>query len=509
MSAVYAIVMTVVIIGTIAQAFESDMTHPNIVFFLMLTMVYFISAVLHPAEFSCVVTGVLYLICLPTGYLILTIYCLCNMHIVSWGTREATPRETKSDIEKELRETADKANQKKGKWGLELNLIYQGIIDMFQKVKQTETQLLKELINEIRVSCQPYEKQRSTSVTVDNQKVSSIQTEPNFPTQYEEFNNGTPLSGKGANKDDRPPVPKFEDPDDPAWLLSPVTGYGPICPLTRKENTFWKQLIHKYLSPIKEDKAHKAKLDKDLKELRNNIVFAFFMASAIWIAFSMELQSLRTELEDKVFLSLPTLTSSKYMTLEPLSLIFLAFFACILIVQFVGMFRHRWDGFLHMLTITEVSCGKTNSENDKARETISKVKQMQKLSTTENETELEYDADYLSYDNIIDGEIQGLEELEAELMDTLPAAAMSDRSFEPSQYDSLGKYDSLGNQSNSKRRRSHQLFDTDMGSRRSVLAKMFAKRYRDGLASSQTTTLDMNDLYTIQLPDKERDYFSV
>ena len=421
------------------------------------------------------------------------------MHIVSWGTREASPKETKTDIENELRE---KARQRKRKWGLDLNMFYQGLVDMFKQAKQTETQLLKELINEIRSSRQPpNETQTSTSVTGNGQPIPNHHTGANF----HQIDDAASISVNEAPKGDNQDVRKYEDPDDPDWLISPITGYGPICPLSRRERTFWKQLIQKYLNPIKEDKTHEAKLGKDLKELRNNIVFAFFMASAIWIAFSMELQSLRSELEDKVFLSLPTLTSSKYMTLEPLSLIFLAFFAAILVVQFCGMFKHRWDGFLHMLTITEVSCGKTTSENDKVRETISKVKQMQKLSTNGEETELDYDADRLGYDSIINGEADALDDLEAELMnkmDNFEAATKSDSSDQPHLYDS-----SADHPKGKGRRSSHKLFDTDVGVGRSVLAKMFAKRYREDKSPSQATTLDMNNLYTIS--DKAKGFYNV
>lgn len=36
-----------------------------------------------------IVYGLIYFICIPSGYLLLTIYSLVNMHIVSWGTRES------------------------------------------------------------------------------------------------------------------------------------------------------------------------------------------------------------------------------------------------------------------------------------------------------------------------------------------------------------------------------------------------------------------------------------
>ncbi len=36
------------------------------------------------------VPGVLYFLCIPSGFLLLFIYSMINMNIVSWGTREIT-----------------------------------------------------------------------------------------------------------------------------------------------------------------------------------------------------------------------------------------------------------------------------------------------------------------------------------------------------------------------------------------------------------------------------------
>lgn len=36
-----------------------------------------------------IIYGLMYFICIPSGYLLLTIYSLVNMNIVTWGTRES------------------------------------------------------------------------------------------------------------------------------------------------------------------------------------------------------------------------------------------------------------------------------------------------------------------------------------------------------------------------------------------------------------------------------------
>jgi len=49
---------------------------------------YIITAALHPQEFSLVIYGLLYFLCIPSGYLLLAIYSIVNMNNVTWGTRE-------------------------------------------------------------------------------------------------------------------------------------------------------------------------------------------------------------------------------------------------------------------------------------------------------------------------------------------------------------------------------------------------------------------------------------
>lgn len=61
---------------------------PSGLFLIIMTLLYLITAALHPQEFSLVIYGVLYFLCIPSGYLLLSIYSIVNMNNVSWGTRE-------------------------------------------------------------------------------------------------------------------------------------------------------------------------------------------------------------------------------------------------------------------------------------------------------------------------------------------------------------------------------------------------------------------------------------
>ncbi|XP_035676966.1 uncharacterized protein LOC118416032 isoform X1 [Branchiostoma floridae] len=55
----------------------------------VLAAVHLVAAILHPTEFACIIPGLLYVLCLPSAYLVLFIYSICNLNDRSWGTRES------------------------------------------------------------------------------------------------------------------------------------------------------------------------------------------------------------------------------------------------------------------------------------------------------------------------------------------------------------------------------------------------------------------------------------
>lgn len=61
---------------------------PSSIFVIAMASIYIITAVMHPQEFHLVFYGFLYIICIPSAYLLLIIYSMTNLDNVSWGTRE-------------------------------------------------------------------------------------------------------------------------------------------------------------------------------------------------------------------------------------------------------------------------------------------------------------------------------------------------------------------------------------------------------------------------------------
>lgn len=90
MSILYAFLMTASFFSIIGDmVMQGTFLTPTGVFLISMAIMYMITAILHPEEFGLIVYGLMYFICIPSGYLLLTIYSLVNMNNVSWGTRES------------------------------------------------------------------------------------------------------------------------------------------------------------------------------------------------------------------------------------------------------------------------------------------------------------------------------------------------------------------------------------------------------------------------------------
>ena len=57
-------------------------------FIMIVVGIFTLAGFLHPEEFMCLVPGILYFLCIPSGFILLFIYSMVNMNVVSWGTRE-------------------------------------------------------------------------------------------------------------------------------------------------------------------------------------------------------------------------------------------------------------------------------------------------------------------------------------------------------------------------------------------------------------------------------------
>lgn len=107
LSTLYAMVMMAVIVGTALQLGEDGIGSPSAIFLIAMTASFFIAACLHPQEFWCITSGIIYLLSIPTMYLLLILYSIINLNVVSWGTREVVAKKTKKEMAAEKKEAEE------------------------------------------------------------------------------------------------------------------------------------------------------------------------------------------------------------------------------------------------------------------------------------------------------------------------------------------------------------------------------------------------------------------
>ncbi|XP_041920942.1 chitin synthase chs-2-like [Alosa sapidissima] len=327
MSIIYAFLMTASILSIIGDMVEEGtFVTPSGLFFIGIVSMYIITALLHPSEFHLIIYGFLYVLCIPSGYLLLAIYSMVNMNNVSWGTREtAAPKKaggaaaTQTKIEKKTK------YEKKCKccsWNLEFQ------VNEYEEVKQAVP-------------------------------VSAPQTEP-VPDSPKE-----PLEVKSVSSD---PDPDPNPDPDRYWVEQLVKRSGELelerNVLNDDEVQFWKGLQERYLKPLDEDKDQKKRIEKELKELRNKATFVFFICNALWLVATFFLQ----EIGGSVSIQIPkiyangTTDPDAKIFIDPIGLMFVIGFALLLSIQFFAMLWHRLQTLIHFIAYqgTESAVFKNN-----------------------------------------------------------------------------------------------------------------------------------------------------
>ncbi|MBN3309168.1 CHS6 synthase, partial [Amia calva] len=93
MSIFYAFLMSATILSIIGEMVkEQTFMTPSGLFFISMCILFIVTALLHPQEAPLIIYGVVYILSIPSGYLLLTIFSLVNMNNISWGTRETASK---------------------------------------------------------------------------------------------------------------------------------------------------------------------------------------------------------------------------------------------------------------------------------------------------------------------------------------------------------------------------------------------------------------------------------
>ncbi|XP_034044491.1 chitin synthase 1 [Thalassophryne amazonica] len=460
MSILYAFLMTASFFAIIGEmVIQETFVTPTGIFLISMAVMYTVTAILHPEEFGMIVYGLMYFICIPSGYLLLTIYSLVNMHIVSWGTRESN--KGGEEVKKNHNILCDRSC-KFCCWDMKL-----------QVTQETENLMIQQITNQIAPQgpqevLLPLTAKAEPQFRLDNTKEETVGHAKNPPTNKQRQN----LLGNNdvafTDSDDsvekrsmsRSSYDEDSDNDDfmrddmevlpPSDWVEPVkeeflkkltpanlkrnlqeqirymfrnkkddedvcdelvlmltdtvngelSAIGPediltnsqlaelqhalteqarrILKTNRKEtlerrvmraidktvtapqvqrletaeNDFWVKLIERYLTPIKDTKAHQEEVTTELKSLRNKGVFLYFMVNLLWVVATFVLQLIGNDVISiripKTFLN--GTATGEYLKVEPVSLMFLLSFAILLFIQFLAMLYHRVYTLIHVVS---------------------------------------------------------------------------------------------------------------------------------------------------------------
>ncbi|XP_050552797.1 chitin synthase chs-2-like isoform X2 [Spodoptera frugiperda] len=364
----YAMVMMIVIVGIVLQIVEDGWLAPSSMFTALIFGTFFVTAALHPQEIKCLLFIAVYYVTIPSMYMLLIIYSICNLNNVSWGTRETPQKKTAKEMEMEQKE-AEEAKKK---------MESQGLKKLFGKGEEKSGSLEFSVAGLFRCMCctNPEDHkddlnmmQISHALEKINKRLDQLDVPPEPTHQPSHPHTHVETVGVRDYEDSEisTEIPKEERDDliNPYWIEDVELQKGEVDFLTTAETNFWKDVIDEYLLPIDEDKREIERIRKDLKNLRDKMVFAFVMLNSLFVLVIFLLQLSQDQLHFKWPFGQKSsmeydndmnmfIITQDYLTLEPIGFVFLLFFGSIIMIQFTAMLFHRLDTLAHLLSTTKL-----------------------------------------------------------------------------------------------------------------------------------------------------------
>ena len=253
MSASYSMVMTMVLVATVAQFTKSDEITSSSFFFIFLVALFFITGLLHPQEIMCLLYGILYLVTLPGGYVLLVIYSICNLHVVSWGTREVAERVPKSKRKggKKGKKTSEEEAAPKPPvkpkgymaklLGTEGNQgVFESLSSFLQGLTRSSSSRQEQLLVEICAKLEGLnEKRLDKSIGNKTMELSIVE-------KVEKTVNSSQADTTCDSEVSEVEIPR-NDLYNPFWIELKILGNNDIYYLNTKEMTFWQGKLLGYL----------------------------------------------------------------------------------------------------------------------------------------------------------------------------------------------------------------------------------------------------------------------
>ncbi|XP_076465689.1 uncharacterized protein LOC143297300 [Babylonia areolata] len=354
LSSVYAIIMLLVTVGTVINLATASILSPDVLFLVALAVIFIFAGFIHPNELFCLFHGILYYLTVPSTFVFLTVFFLCNLNVVSWGTREG-PKKVDPSAEQEGQQ---QPVQEKGK----LYKLFEklGLTAIAQDIKAFVQQMMG-----IRGQVQSQEsKEADGSQSPGNANQSVRPEEP-------------PRRKSPPPVLPRPKPQPVVEPDHTYWIREVDIPGSSAGELEEDEIGFWKFMIDEYLHPIKANKEQQDKISNDLISARNNVVFGYMLLNLMFTLVLLQLRLQQDVLEDTFYIA------GKY---EPVSTVSLLLFSTLLLTQFCGMLSHRWGTFLHLIASTRIAWFKTNEEEERA---LTAIQEAQKLTSANAEGDID------------------------------------------------------------------------------------------------------------------------
>ncbi|XP_039764506.1 chitin synthase chs-2 [Pararge aegeria] len=426
LSTAYAMIMMAVIVGTALQLGEDGIGSPSAIFLISLSSSFFIAACLHPQEFWCIVPGIIYLLSIPSMYLLLILYSVINLNVVSWGTREVQTKKTKKEIEQEKKDAEEakkkakqksllgflqgvNSNEEEGSIEFSFAGLFKCLLCTQPKGNEEKLQLmhiastldkLEKKLDTVERIVDPHGQIRGRKLSLGHR--GSTNGDPLVTVaEGEEEDRGSDSETETMSS---MPREKRDELINPYWIEDTDLKKGEVDFMNQSELSFWKDLIDKYLYPIDANKEAEARISRDLKELRDSSVFSFFMVNALFVLIVFLLQLNKDNIHIKWPFGVKTnitydevsqevLISKEYLQLEPIGLVFVFFFALILVIQFTAMLFHRFGTISHILASTELNMFCSKKSDDLSQDAlldknaIAIVKDLQKLNGLDDDYE--------------------------------------------------------------------------------------------------------------------------
>ncbi|XP_069120486.1 chitin synthase chs-2-like isoform X2 [Argopecten irradians] len=368
LGALYIFIMAIVFVGIINIAVQENPLHPSVIFIEALILDIIFCAIIHPREFSNVIYATIYYMCMPVSFLLLMIYCLCNMHIMAWGTREIPKIKTQQEIEEEEKLEKEKEemknqgflarflprmtfndishvldnlrlrNRNKDKM-LEILRTMNTKFEMFLKAKQS---------NGANISADMMDADDNPEIVVHDKQLSNIDRKVRFDADA--LQHDQEVSEKANSNANNNEIKETN------WVSQSQLGNGRILQMNAAEEDFWKSLINRYLYPLENSVASQERIRTKLTELRNNVCAGIGILNLLWIAVNFMFQLRKPAV---IYFTVPDDVDEENVNtnsfeVDVLGLLYVIFFGGVLLIQSIGMYIHRWGTFLQLISATSI-----------------------------------------------------------------------------------------------------------------------------------------------------------